>query len=491
MLSKSNEFVSVFLSDTCLKIVRSHGNGMSAKVSHALSKDISGVGSAQLSSVIHSALSGINTKNSNLLFILPQSMVTTKNIEIPSVNSGEINSIVNLQASRHTPFSRDEIQMGYINIGVHKKNYTKVLLAIANKNTLKERLITLQAAGLKFKNVFFSPEGVGPFYSSILKLKGKSAPVGIVDVDEDSTNFIVIYRGTAITTRNIPVGRAHLQGQGAAAHEQLVDELKNSLDSYIAEDIESAPANFVLTLDNEETKSLQMNLQQRLNWDVQIVPYINHVKIDKNVLNQITTGSQRVSFLDVIASAAFARTAKINMVPEEFQLQKSIEEQGREVLKAAIFGFLLLILVGGLFGLKIYFKNTYLKNMMSSYEQKRKEVVLLEDRSAKTKILRDFLSSRMVGLDTIKGLYQNIPNEIYLTGVEMDEEGNVRIQGISDVASIVFNLGTSLKESEFFKSVDIKSTTAKKDRGKDVSAFEITLQIRSKDEPPGAKPLKE
>jgi len=43
----------------------------------------------------------------------------------------------------------------------------------------------------------------------------------------------------------------------------------------------------------------------------------------------------------------------------------------------------------------------------------------------------------------------------------------------------VFNLGTSLKESEFFQSVDITSTTSKKDRGKDVSAFEITLKIRS------------
>ena len=61
----------------------------------------------------------------------------------------------------------------------------------------------------------------------------------------------------------------------------------------------------------------------------------------------------------------------------------------------------------------------------------------------------------------------------------MDEEGNVSIQGISEVASIVFNLGTSLKDSDFFQSVNIKSTTSKKDRGKDVSAFEITLKIKS------------
>ena len=61
----------------------------------------------------------------------------------------------------------------------------------------------------------------------------------------------------------------------------------------------------------------------------------------------------------------------------------------------------------------------------------------------------------------------------------MDEEGSVSIQGISDIASLVFNLGTKLKESSLFKSVSIKSTTAKKDRGKDVSAFEIILKLQS------------
>ena len=33
----------------------------------------------------------------------------------------------------------------------------------------------------------------------------------------------------------------------------------------------------------------------------------------------------------------------------------------------------------------------------------------------------------------------------------MDEEGNVSIQGISDIASLVFNLGTTLKEDNLFK----------------------------------------
>ena len=85
----------------------------------------------------------------------------------------------------------------------------------------------------------------------------------------------------------------------------------------------------------------------------------------------------------------------------------------------------------------------------------------------------------MVSLDAIKELYYNIPDNIYLTNIFMDEDGSLSIQGISEIASLVFNLGTTLKESELFTSVEIKSTTSKKDRGKDVSAFEITLKLKS------------
>ena len=96
-----------------------------------------------------------------------------------------------------------------------------------------------------------------------------------------------------------------------------------------------------------------------------------------------------------------------------------------------------------------------------------------------TKVIQNYLTNRMVSLDTISELYNNMPNEVYLTGITMDEDGDISIQGVADMASVVFNLGTTLKESDFFKSVNIKSTTSKKDRGKDVSAFEITLRLKS------------
>ncbi|MBF0533362.1 MAG: hypothetical protein HQL23_09785, partial [Candidatus Omnitrophica bacterium] len=85
----------------------------------------------------------------------------------------EIKSIVSLQAGRHTPFSREEIQVGYIHIGVYKSNYTKILLVIANKNVIKQQLSVFDRAGLRVKRVLFSAEGIAAFYTAGLNLKNE------------------------------------------------------------------------------------------------------------------------------------------------------------------------------------------------------------------------------------------------------------------------------------------------------------------------------
>jgi Tfp pilus assembly PilM family ATPase/Tfp pilus assembly protein PilN len=479
---KGNQFLAASISGDTLKVAQVIGSGVAARIVNIGVFDLKGASSEESVRVFQRAFSSFKAKGANMLYVIAPNMLTTKNIEIPSVNADEIRSIVNLQASRHTPFTREEIQIGYINIGVYKKNYSKVLLIIANKNALKEQLLNLQRAGLNFKNVLFSAEAIAGFYARVLKLKPKNPPAAVIDISKNSTEFVVIYKGTAITTRNIPVGTVQLSQEGDAAMLRLIDELSQTMEAYQAEDIEAAPNHFILTRDDRFTQTLQAVLKERKGWQTSIVPYVDHVRIGKNVIKRMAGEFLDHSFLDLVACAAMAKDTKIDMVPEELQLQKSIEEQGREVVKTALLTIVLLIVAASALGLKVFYRNNFLNKLKQDNIDNRTAVAQLEDISEKTKIIQNFLQTRMNSLDTIHALYSQIPNEVYLTSVDLDEEGNVSIQGVSDVASIVFNLGTSLKESEFFQSVDIKSTTSKKDRGKDVSGFEITLKIRQQGE---------
>jgi len=474
MLNKSNECITIFFNEDVLRVAHIKGAaGNAAKIINVLTQDIKGVSETDLPKNIQSCLRSFPVKTTPVSLVISPALITTKNIEIPSIDQDEIKSIVNLQAGRHTPFSREEIQIGYVNIGIYKTNYTKVLLVIANRNALKKQLSFIDKAGIKISKVLFAPEGMAAFYSAILNLESEAVPTGIIDVGKDSTEFVVTLRGLAIASRNIPIGKAHFIKEGATARERLAKELEKTIESYQSEDIEQLPGKYILTSDDKDMKEIQDFLRINFKWAVEIVPYVDHVKVSPGVLKHL--GSDH-SFLDVISSSLQAEEAQVNLMPEDVQIQKTIEAQGKELFTTAMLGFVLLLLVAGTFGLKIYFRNAYLTRLKNDYKGSREEVITLEQRSIETRLIQNYLSSRMVSLDIINELYKNVPTEMYLTNIYMDDEGRINIQGVSDIASLVFNLGTTLKESPLFKSVDIKSMTAKKDRGKDVSAFEIELK---------------
>ena len=85
----------------------------------------------------------------------------------------------------------------------------------------------------------------------------------------------------------------------------------------------------------------------------------------------------------------------------------------------------------------------------------------------------------MTSLEIINELYEHIPDEIYLKNVSLEENGTIHLQGISESRSTAFALITILENYALFKNVKMVSSSAQKDRGKDVSAFEISLKLES------------
>jgi len=159
-MAKNLDTICFSLNDEFLKIVHTRGIDAKAKVLHLNCLNVKGVSQEELPKLISNAVKKLPLKKSNLALMVPAGVVTSKNIEIPSVDEDEIYSIVDLQAARHTPFSREEIEIGFINIGVYNKNFTKVLLTIANRAPLKAQINMFEKAGVRIEKVLFAQEGV-------------------------------------------------------------------------------------------------------------------------------------------------------------------------------------------------------------------------------------------------------------------------------------------------------------------------------------------
>lgn len=469
--------ISIALDEAFLKIVQTKGSGRSARVMKTFIKSIIGVDSDTLPKTIHASLSGFAVKSSNVHYVLPSSSVTIKNLDVPSTNEEEIRSIVNLQAGRYTPFSRDEIQVSYITLGKVKDDQTKVLLVIANKQVLKEKLAIFEKARVRIQRVLFASEAIARYYADVYDIRGNNVPTGLVSLGYQTTDFLVISKGLVVTSRSIPVGKTQLTVKGETAELDLCEELSKTIELYQNEDIDVLPEAYVMTSEDTLTQSLGKKLHEKYAWKINTKDYLNEIKMGRGDIKKLTNQFSECTLLDVLASAIMEANLEINLMPDEFQLQKSIEDQSSQVLRALVSAGIIFVFVFFLLGTKWFFLNAYLTRLDEEFKSNHGEVQRLDHMAAQTRSIQSFLSSRMMSLDVISALYDYLPQSVYLTGVTMDAQGQITIQGIAEAASEVFNLGTTLKESDYFKSVKIKSTSSKKDRGRDVSAFEILLGL--------------
>lgn len=478
LLKSDKDYLCVSFSETNIKIAHLKVSPAVKEVVAVAKRDIRGIAEEEWPQLVKSVVADFNVKNPEVICAISPNVTTTKNIEIPSLDPQEIKSIINLQAGRHTPYSREEIILDYINIGVYQRNYSKIFLVIVNRNVIKKQLGILEQAHLMVQKIIFAPESAARFYSTVLNLSGTEIPTGVLNINSAFADFIIEFKGTVITCRSIPVGMEHILKEGPIAYERLVAELKKSIESYQGEDIEKIPDNYILTIDTSHIKDLQPILKKELNANVKIVPYLDSLKVNQ-ATRKVIMDSHDESFLDVIAPVITVAENKIDLLPEEVKMQHTIEEHGREVIKAGIFAIIILMFFCAVFFSKAYFKNAMLENLRSNYEEKRKNAESLEKISEKTRLVKDYLNSRMVSLDVLNELYRLIPDEIYLNAINLDEKGTLTIQGVSESMSRVFSLVSALEESDMFKGVKTTSTTAKKERGKDVAAFELTFKLES------------
>jgi len=85
---------------------------------------------SDISKVLEKQIDDMAIKTPLIFCPIPNQVAMTKNIEVPSRDIKEVEEIINLQAGRHTPFAREEIIVDYLNLGVYKRAYTKILLII-------------------------------------------------------------------------------------------------------------------------------------------------------------------------------------------------------------------------------------------------------------------------------------------------------------------------------------------------------------------------
>lgn len=447
--------------------------GNRGEVVNLFSRNITGLTEDDISKIIVACLKELKPKRPEIINIIPSHLVITKNVEIPSTDPAEIREIINLQAARHTPYSRDEIIVDYIDLGTHKHSYTRILLVIVARKAVKMQFEILDKTGFKSERVFFAPEGLAWFVSKILRLDTADSPLNLIHIDEGFTDFAIVLRDKLLFIRSIPIGAQHLVGEKEKYQVKFLEELRRSLEVYQNEDIEKNPNMLVLTGAVQGLEDLEAVLRDTLHLSIRNIPYFRSLPVSNEIL-KTTSLAKDLSFLGVIAPLLAWESMKVNLIPEEVKLRKLVEERGRDLIRTGILGLAVFVLIFLILISKVYFKTVYLKNLNSRYQTLNQETQKLEVDFTKVSLIKNYLTNRGYHLEVLAELSDLTPLDLELNDIRSDEQARFSVKGTAESMSTVFSFVDNMEKSKYFKDVKTKYTRKRKDGLRDVADFEIT-----------------
>lgn len=415
-------------------------------------------------------------KNPHYVLCVPAQLVITKNIEVPSLDHKEIREIVNLQAGRHTPYSREEVIVDFIPIGTYKQSYTKVLLLIVNSSVIKKQFALLEKAGIKIDKAILAQEGIAAFAAKSFKFDPASV-IALLHVDDANTDFSILFKNKVLFIRSIPIGRQHLVGDKEKAQEKFLDEVKKSLDSYQVENIEKAPVMLILTGAMDSLDNLDTLINEAVHIPVRALQYLSIIPNNFKAF-AAPEETKESSFLGITAPLLALGECRSSLIPEEIKYKMALARRARDLMVMAVALLTIAVLSFMMMMTKVYFKNAYLKKLEDKYRNLGSEARNLEKEFQKNNLIRAYLMGRGSSVNVLAVLYKLAPLNLNLNYIKFENGGKFIIRGTAESMSTVFSFNGSMEKSKIFKEVKIKYTTKRIEGQKDFIDFEINCLVK-------------
>lgn len=463
-----NKYVIIELDNERLKMVHfsSRAGARHAVPLHLAVKDIIDFKEEQIAESITGFLAEWNAKTDKIYVSVSRQQITTRNLKLPSSNNKEIMEMVDLQLSKLTPYSREEIVTSTRIIEV-EDGYSKILLLIIHRDIINRLLRIMEFGAVRPEEFYFSSEGVSLNVMSFPR-KWESMPIGIIDIDHKWSDFVVVKENTLrksqlLFVRNINIGRTHLDQIEGDYKNKFIEEVKRLFDVYASSDIDGEIKKIVLCGASADLTDVAALIKQNFNIDV-----------------DVGAGSPRppaipksVSFSSLMGLGFNLPLIKTNLTPAEITMERRLISRGKEIMSMGALLFFIVILGMAVFFEKLYFRKKNLQDILEQYKTRESEVSVIEKKSAKVNLIRERINSKLSVLNIISEIYGRTPDNLYFSAINFDSRKGIVLRGYSEDPANIFAFVNQMEDSPYFNQVKTTYMTKRKAADIDLTDFEL------------------
>lgn len=445
--SHGKKVVAVEIGRDWLKVAEGHSAGR-AVVFSKLHLERIDEESANLAQTVTAACRDLNLGSVPAILVLPRHMVTVRILKLPSRDPSEVADMVDLQVSRQSPYSRDEILADYRILGSEPEGFTRVLLAMAQRSIVSERVSMLEEAGLDVERVCLSSEGLYGWLAEEAFDSGTGRGLAVLEVDAAFAEFCVSLGRGIVFSRSIQTGARALQGQAPGGVEALAGELKRCLDACRTDCPGLEFDRLLVTGAKSALSGLAAELQSHLGMPVESVDALSQVKRLPQAVSMAADPYRTVSLTALIGVLLFPGSLELDLTPETVMLRKRLVVRSRRMTE---FGVLLMTCAVGLSmlgTLGLYFRHYRLEQLARIKSGLEERVRLVERQRSVIELVRERQSRGRNNVNLLAEVQRSRVENLYVTQMDVDQDrGRMTISGsgasMSDVRTFVNNLDKS------------------------------------------------
>lgn len=439
-----------------------------------------------ISATIGDVFKELSLSRHSVVLCIPRHLMTIRVLDLPSTDPGEINDMINLQVGKQTPYSKDSIVFAHKTMLGARQGYTKVMLAVAHRNIVNERIETLKNAGIHTSKVSVSSEGVYNWFelSYMHQIKPSDAEtVILLDIDSNYSDFIALRNGKMVFTKNLFIGANHLADRSEPWTDRLIEELKRCVKRYYVEERNTRIAKMYLTGAVKSIEELDAMLPSALDMAVEKTDTFKKTGIRPGIRSDHEQNMKSVSLTSLIGAGIKQDSLDLDLIPGEQKLMKAMEARRKDLTVMGALIVSIVMALSFLLAVSYYYKSAYLLQLKKEVARISGESGDIEKKRLSIELVKRNLDAKNSSLIILHEIYTIAPPEIYFRGIDIDENKQVILKGYGFAMSDVFKFIKKLEESKMFANVKASYTRTKKEREDDreveYAEFEIVCPYES------------
>jgi hypothetical protein len=353
---------------------------------------------------------------------------------LPATEPGELKQILDLQIDNITPLPLEEVVYSFERLET-VEGQTRVLVAIASKAAVNERVEALETAGLP-------PEVVTVDALAMFRALGKRNVLhtddrlnALVILTTTSANVIIYSQGVPLTVRSIVLSaEAITSGEGESL---LREELQRTFVAAEAEHPQRAAGTVIFLAQSEELKSLAERVAGGLNAPSSF----------------LTNGAAPSAALSLCLQCATDDPMRLNLLPDEWRQKRRAAALRQRLIRGVIAVGVVYALVLVVFLAALAVRSAQQRNIENEIKNVQGDFTKARQLQGEMLAMRKQLDTKFSALEVLREIVVRMPEGMRLNEFVFKKDESVGLKGQAPSAAIAIDFQSRLEQCELFSKV--------------------------------------